>query len=261
MNIDFTGKSVVVTGGGRGLAKDIALKFAQSGGDVWIADIREDNASAAADEIRALGRKSGYSIVDVSDFECMKTFFDQVEKEMGKIDVLVNAAGIMYFKDFLDSEPKGLQKLIDINILGTSYGCQFALQKMIPRKYGKIINIASIAARRGTPTRPHYNMTKAAVVSLTQSAAYTGAPHGVNVNAVCPGIIRTEMWEGILDSLHEKTGRDREEIWQERLNEMIPMGRAQEPQDISYAALFLASDFARNITGQALNVCGGARMN
>lgn len=261
LKIDLTGKTAIVTGAGRGLGKCVALTLAECGADVWIGDISLENAQEAAKEIKALGRKSGAIKVDVIDYVQMKNLMDTVEQEAGKIDIMVNAAGIVITKTFLEITPEEVQKIMNINILSVSNGCQLALEKMMPRGYGRIINFSSTAGRRGNISLPHYAMTKAAVINLTQSAALTSAKSGVTVNAVCPGIIRTAMWEKILDNRASEPGAEREAAWQAALDANIPMGIAQEAIDIAWAVAFLCSDYARYIHGQSLNVCGGMRMN
>ncbi|MHC1719271.1 MAG: SDR family NAD(P)-dependent oxidoreductase [Clostridiaceae bacterium] len=263
MNINFSGKTALITGGGRGLGKSIALLFAKLGADVWIGDIIEENAKETVAEIKALGRHSGYVVVDVSKYEDMKKMIDTVEKEEGKIDFLINVAGIVYIDSFMEISPDKVKNIFDTNMLSVSYGCQLALEKMIPRKYGKIINFSSVAGRQGMPTLPHYAASKAGVINLTQSAAYAGAEAGINVNAICPGISRTAMWEKILDSRAQpgETAEVREMRWNETIKKAIPMNKPQEPIDMAWAAAFLCSDYARYITGQSLNVCGGFKMS
>ncbi|MEM5768632.1 MAG: SDR family oxidoreductase, partial [Bacillota bacterium] len=146
--------------------------------------------------------------------------------------------------------------------LGCSNVYRAALERMIPQRAGKIVTMSSSAGRAGGPVHAHYRMSKAAIISLNQSAAFTAAPYGINVNTICPGIIRTEMWEDILDAFAEDTGgADREAQWRSYVENSIPMGRPQECEDIANGVLFLCSDMAKNITGQALNICGGMCMN
>lgn len=260
VNIDLTGKKAIVTGAGRGLGKCIAFRLAEAGAKVYLVDINAEIADAAAAEGKALGyqceAKGG---VNVGDYGQMETLFNDVAAD--GLDIMVNAAGIMYTKKFLEVEPEGLQTLMNVNICGTTYGTKFALEKMMPQNSGRVVNIASIAGRHGSENRSYYCMTKAAVISLTQSAALTAAKTGVTVNAICPGIIRTPMWDKILNDEHNRTGKDIEEIWQANLDSRIPMAKAQEEIDIANGVLFLCSDMARYITAQAINVDGGTKMN
>jgi NAD(P)-dependent dehydrogenase (short-subunit alcohol dehydrogenase family) len=262
MNLKLTNQTAVVTGAGRGLGKEIAMTLAREGANVWIADIVKDTAAETAKEIAALGVKSGYSIIDIADPEQMEKLFDDAMSLTGRVDIMVNVAGIVMADFFLDGKADQIKNVMNVNILGVINGAQSALRRMMPNNSGKIVNIASVAGRYGGGNvQPFYCMTKAAVLNLTQSIAKVGAPANVTCNAVCPGIIRTPMWEKILDFRHEKTGKDREALWQEVLKERIPLGRAQEASDIANAVLFFVSEGGRNITGQALNVCGGMQMN
>ena len=156
-----------------------------------------------------------------------------------------------------------ISKLIDTNLMGANNGCQAAIKQMIKLGTpGKIVNTSSFAGRQAMKEGfAHYGMTKAGVIYLTQAAAYAGAPYNINVNAVCPGIIRSDMWESILDSYVE-SGLDREESWKESLKHFIPLARGdQKAEDIAYTVAFLCSEFADHITGQSINVDGGAAMN
>lgn len=262
MKIDFTGKTAIITGAGSGLCKCTALLFADLGADVWVADLNEENGRATVKEIEAKGRKSGFVKTDISSFEQVKNLYDTVAKAAGKIDIVVNGAGMGTPGGILDMDPKTIQKMGDVNIAGTSYSCKLALEHMIPNKEGKILNISSAAGRRGQDAVTLYAATKAGIINLTQGIALTAASHNINVNAICPGIIRTKMWEDMLDFCAEEGGNEeREEIWEYNVGAEIPFGRPQEPLDIAWGVAFLCSEYARNITGQTLNIDGGMRMN
>ena len=155
-----------------------------------------------------------------------------------------------------------IKKLIDVNLMGVNNGCQSAIRRMKKYHHGKIVNTSSFAGRHALEAGfAHYGMTKAGVIYLTQAAAYTGADENINVNAVCPGIIRSQMWETILDS-YAKAGQDRETAWRDSLKRFIPLARGdQKAEDIAYGVLFLCSKYADHITGQSLNIDGGAAMN
>ena len=256
MEIRFDGKTALVTGGGRGIGKTIALTLAESGADIVIGDMLEKEAQQTCKEIRALGRKAEYMITDVSDYA-------QVEKlvnSISRLDIMVHAAGIVLNSLLLDATQEEIKRLFDVNILGSNNMVQASLKKMIPQKSGKLLLIASVAGKIARITQPHYRMSKAAVISLTMTAAHTAAPHNINVNAICPGIIRTPMWEKIMDDRSAQTGLPREKIWEDVIKDLIPLERPQTEQDIANAAAFLCSNLADNITGQAINVCGGMCM-
>lgn len=260
IKIDLTGKTAAVTGGGRGLGKAIALTLASAGANVWIGNRKEEQSKEAVKEIQALGVKAGYTVMDVSRFEDAQKFMDDAEKfGNGKIDIMINNAGVISTDPFLDITPEEFKRLLDINVVGVSNTLQIAIKKMIPHKAGKIVVISSIAGRKGLGFVDHYCATKAATISLVQSAAYAAAPYHINVNSVAPGIIRTKMWEEILDGI-VPPGGNRDEVFNENIKKMIPLNKPQTEQDIADAVLFLCSDLANEITGQTLNVDGGAIM-
>ncbi|MHB1315129.1 MAG: SDR family NAD(P)-dependent oxidoreductase [Christensenellales bacterium] len=256
MEIRFDGQTALVTGGSRGLGKSIAMTLAASGADIVLCDMLEKESQQTCKEIKALGRKADYFIADVADYE-------QVEKMVHAIPalhIMVHAAGIVLNSLLLDATQAEIKRIFDVNILGSSNMVQSVLKKMIPQKSGKIVLIASVAGKIANITMPHYRMTKAAVISLAMTAAFTAAPHNITVNAICPGIIKTPMWDKILDDRSAQLNKPREEIWENIVKDLIPLGHAQSEQDIANAAAFLCSNLADNITGQAINVCGGQCM-
>lgn len=258
-NLD--GKTALVTGAGQGLGRAIALRLAEAGARVYFADRNGQTAwEAAATGIRQGLACGACEALDVADFAAFGACVDAVAAQ-GRLDILVNAAGIMYTDSVVELDPEKLRRLEDININGTAYGIRCAMPSMLAQGGGHILNIASIAGRHGCTTKPFYAMSKAAVINLTQSAALYGAKKSVRVNAICPGIIHTAMWDEILDFMVRDTGKTRQECWESSLDYTIAMGVPQEEIDIANAAVFLCSDMARYITGQSLNVDGGARLN
>lgn len=258
VNIDLSGKTAIVTGAARGIGKETALTLARAGADVIVADINRENSNETVKEIQGLGVKSKFVYCDVSDLESMQRTVNEPER----LDIFVNIAGIMLTEGLMDAPEEKIVRLFEVNVLGCSNAYRAALERMIPQKSGKIVTMSSSAGRAGGPVHAHYRMSKAAIISLNQSAAHTAAPYGINVNTICPGIIRTEMWEDILDAFEKDTGnKDREAQWKMYVSSSIPMGRAQTCEDIANGVLFLCSDLAKNITGQALNICGGMCMN
>jgi NAD(P)-dependent dehydrogenase (short-subunit alcohol dehydrogenase family) len=263
MIFDFTGKSAVVTGAGSGIGKAIAMQFAEAGANVWAGDIVETNAAETVKAMGNFGRSYGYTKTDVSQKEDVAKMFQDAKEAFGRIDIAVNSAGVFLTTELLDAMPGDIQKHLGINLMGVIYGCQIALEIMIAQGGGgKIVNVSSVGGRHGAPGAPYYSLGKAGVINFTQSAAYTGAPHGVNCNAICPGIIRTPMWDGILDDAMKRgEGMDRERLFDQMLKSRTPLGRAQTGEEMAYAVLFLASPYADAIVGQTLNVCGGSVMN
>ncbi len=272
LKLDFTGKNVLVTGGGRGLGKACALAYADCGADVFIGNRKEEEGMKTVGEIEAMGRRSGFKRTDVSVKQDVDDLVAAAEEFFdGRIDVIMHAAGVISTYDFMLAEEAEIRRLFDINIMGTSHMLQAGLRHMMPRKSGNIVTTASIAGRTNLGMLEHYCVSKAAVISLTQAGAKKGAPCNVRVNAVAPGIIRTRMWEEILDGMAtgfqgSEGGRtavseeEREANWNNSVRNLIPLGRAQQPEDIAFGALFLSSDLAREITGQVLHVDGGCCM-
>ena len=263
MDIEFKGKSALVTGAASGIGKGIAIQLAKNGANVWIGDIAEENGAKTLQDLKQNGNTYGFSKTDVSRYEDVAALFADAKKAFGKIDIVVNAAGVFSNKHFLEATPEDIKKHLDINLMGAVYGCQIALSMMIEQGGGgKIVNISSVGGRLGELDFPFYTLGKAGVLNLTQSVAFNAAPYSINVNAVCPGIIRTPMWDVILGTIGgDIPQEEKEKLFDEVLKARTPLGRAQTTEDIAYAVMFLCSPFAENITGQALNVCGGSKMN
>jgi NAD(P)-dependent dehydrogenase (short-subunit alcohol dehydrogenase family) len=199
--------------------------------------------------------------MDVANYDDMKRFLDDAEEfGNGKLDIVVNAAGIVDTDSFMGLKVDQFKKLLDVNVIGVSNAAQVAIEKMKPHNDGKIVIVASIAGREGLEILSHYCATKAAAISLTQSAAKVAAHNNINVNAIAPGIIRTKMWEEILDGVAPE-GADRDEVFDGFIESMIPLNRPQTEQDIANTVLFLCSDLASEITGQTINIDGRAVMS
>jgi 3-oxoacyl-[acyl-carrier protein] reductase len=249
--MDFTGKVVAITGGSQGIGRAISFGFARAGAKVFIFDVNEALASATKDEICAEGLDASFVRLDVSDTDAAQVAIDQIVKDHGKIDVLVNNAGIVSLKSFVESDERDWDRIIGINLKGVFNTCHAALPHMIERKYGKIVNISSIAGKRGGGVfgTTLYGTSKAGVIGITKGIAREGGPHNINVNAVCPGPTNTPM-------LDDFQGEKRENF----INS-IPLRRFAEPEDIANTVMFLASDLARHITGEITDVDGGTMMD
>ena len=265
--MDVTGKTAVVTGGGRGIGRGISLAMARNGADVVVADIVAENADVVAEEVRALGQRSLALTLDVSNQESVEAMASQALAEFGSIDILVNNAGVIGSQGWERREMPNEEDwtlIYEVNLRGVARVTDAVAPHMIERKYGKIVNIASIAGRRGSNRNPPYNASKAGVISLTQSQAQQLASHNINVNAICPGLLWTPMWQRIAsrDTMTPNPeGKSPRELFVEYVEAGTPLGREQTPDDIGNLAAFLASDFAMNITGQSINVDGGLTMN
>lgn len=259
------GKVAIVTGGGRGIGRGIAQVLVREGAAVVIADIDIANAERTADELRAEGRQALAVRVDVTDPASADAGVKAALAVFGRIDILVNNAGVV--GEHVGGGSITLEdwdRCYEVNVKGTWIMSRAVVELFKAQGGGKIVNIASIAGRRGGAGLAHYSASKAAVINLTQSLARDLGRHNITVNAVCPGLLWTDMWR----HLEARIGRDaRPEVVEQRriferyIAERCPLGREQTPEDVGYAVAFFASDEARNITGQALNVDGGIEMN
>ena len=264
------GKIAIVTGGGGGLGEGICLCLAQEGADVVVSDLDRQLADTVAAKVREKGSKALAVKTDVSREEEVKNLVDQTIKEMGDVDILVCCAGVSGFSSreaaslhIEDLPVEQWDETFAVNMRGV-FLCNRTVAPIFRKKnQGRIINIASIAGRKGSEMLPAYSASKAAVISFTQSMALQMAPHHVNVNAVCPGIIYTPIWERgaqVLAKAHPLfagTGINPKEALDMVVQTSIPFKNYQTAEDIGKAVVFLASDEAKEITGQALNVCGG----
>src|SRR5215469_7355521 len=244
-------KVAIVTGGGQGIGRAIALRLAREGADLLIADLNAETASAVAGEVKGLGRKALAARTDVAQAKDRKALVDAALSTFGKIDILVNNAGIIRLSDPLKVTEEEWDLIQAVNVKGTYFTCQAVLPHMLERGAGKIVNLASIAAKAGSTAFIHYNVSKASVVALTRNLAVAYGKRGINVNCVCPGIVDTEMWAKIEREAGPLLGLKPGEFTQARLN-TIALGRLEKPEDVGDAVAFLCSDDARYITGQAI---------
>ena len=266
--MDFEGKTSVVTGSASGLGRGIALELARRGSNVVIADLDEQSARKVVAEIKAGGTQSYYCETDVTQQWSTDDMVEVALEEYGQLDVLVNNAGVGGAAGFTTRKTPTVedwQATFDVNVLGIVNGTQSIEKYMVDRGYGKIVNISSIAGRAGRAGFATYAASKAAAINVSQAWAFKLAPHGINVNTVCPGLIWTPLWENIAEwrksTDDQNAGLEPRQIFQRTVSEMVPLGREQTAEDIGNTVAFLASDRAKSITGQALNVDGGIRMN
>ena len=266
--MDFESKTAVITGGAKGLGRGIALELARRGANVIIADMDEESARSVVTEIKAGGTQSYFCETDVTQQWSTDDMVETALEEYGQLDILVNNAGVAGSQGFITRKTATVedwQSTFDVNVFGIVNGTQSVEKYMVDRGYGKIVNIASIAGRVGRAGFATYAASKAAAINVSQAWALKLAPHGINVNAVCPGMIWTPLWENLAEwrklTDQQNAGMTPREVFQRTISELVPLGREQSPEDIGKAVAFLASDRALSITGQALNVDGGMRMN
>lgn len=241
------GKVALVTGGGRGLGRGIALALAEAGADVAIASRTRSDLEAVAGEIEAKGRRARVVVGDVSAPREAHRLVEEAVGWRGRLDVLVNAAGVNRRIPSLEVREEDWDWILGVNLKGTFFVCQAAGEVMVNQGKGSIINITSLLSAVGIPTLAPYAASKTGVVGLTRVLAAEWGPHGVRVNAIAPGYFRTKMTEGLFS----------DPKWVERLKRQVPLGREGFPEDLSGAAVFLASDASRYITGQVIYVDGG----
>ena len=245
--LDLKSKIAVVIGGTSGIGRTLALGLAQAGADVIATGRREDLVRSVTDEIRSTGRRSLAAATDVTKRASIEALYSAVLSELGHVDILVNCAGITKRTPSVGVSDAEWNGIMETNLSGTLRACQIFGRKMIERKYGRIINIASVASGRGFFEVAAYAASKAGVVSLTKTLAVEWAKHGVCVNALAPGIFRTDINKALLDG----TARGKEFLVR------TPMGRFGQLEELVGATVFLASDSASFVTGHVLVVDGG----
>jgi len=262
----LTGKVAMVTGGGSGIGRAIVLALAREGADILIPDIQMANAEAVGREVRSLGRTSIAQRVDVSNEAEIQTSIRDGIRAFGQIDILVNNAGVNpgLGLPFMRQVEADWDKVFDVNVKSVFFTCKKIAPHFMERRSGKIVNIASIAGPLSSTTMPSYSVSKMGIVTFTKIVAKDLAPYNVNVNAICPGFLYTDMWKKIGEAIRETNPAYADltprQIFEKRVEEWIPLKREQTPEDIGHAAVFLVSEEARNITGQALMVDGGVVM-
>lgn len=255
--VDLTDRVVIVTGAAGGLGSACARRFMDAGARVALVDL---NASALETFVNDAGERSKAWAVDLSDRSECRLLVEEVMGEFGRIDVLIACAGVMQTKPFLDLSETDWRNVVDVNLTGTFFLVQAVAEQMLAAGGGSIVIYSSVAGRSGRPLAPHYAASKAGLLSLTKSAALAFAP-SVRVNAICPGVVITSMWEAIMADRDALFGEGAGEEYRQQVETSAPLGRSADPTEIANAALFLASDLASYITGQALNVDGGIEMD
>ena len=238
----------VVTGRARGIGREIALTFAGAGADVGLFDVNPEQLAHTAEELRQLGRRAEGVVVDVTDGKQVEEGVAKVLDKLGKIDILINNAGITKDGLIVRMDDAQWDRVLNINLKGTFLCTRAVAKQMLKARRGRIVSIASIVGLIGNPGQANYAASKAGIIGLTKSVAKELASRGVTVNAIAPGFIKTEMTETLPEQVRQ------------RLTAAIPMGTLGEPKDVAEAALFLVSEAARYITGHVLVVDGGLAM-
>jgi len=244
----FKERVVLVTGSAQGIGREIAMAFAKEGADVVISDVDLEKAKETSAEIEGLGRKSLAVTMDVSNFAKVEEALNLILDKFTKVDILVNNAGITKDNLLLRMSDAEWDAVINVNLKG-AFNCTKAVTRpMLKKRSGKIINIASIIGIIGNPGQINYAASKAGIIALTKTTAKELASRNINVNAIAPGFIQTQMTDKLSEDVKQK------------MKAAIPLGKLGQPSDVACACLFLASEEAAYITGQTLIVDGGMVM-
>ncbi|HVB77039.1 MAG TPA: SDR family NAD(P)-dependent oxidoreductase [Candidatus Nitrosotalea sp.] len=253
----FAGRVAAVTGAGSGIGRAVALGLASAGAQVAAIDLSDDGLQATA--AMAPAGSIRIMVQDVSRAGELGQLMGQIEGELGRLDHVVSAAGVVAVMPFMELTPEAWERLFAVNVTGTFFTLQAAARVMVAAgRGGSMVSLASLAGRLGRPQYSHYAASKAAVISLSRSAAAALAP-SIRVNCVCPGIIATPMWEQLDRESAMRFDRASGETFERAVAE-APLGRAGTPEEVSDLILYLLSDAARYITGQAIQVDGGIHM-
>ena len=244
----LTGQVAVVTGAGRGIGRAIALKFAAEGADVVCVSRTMENSEKVAGEIRALGGKAGAHAVDVADAAAVAATAEKILEEATRVDILVNNAGVTRDGLLMRMSEADWDTVLDTNLKGAFLFTKAFTRAFLKQRSGRIINVASVIGLIGNAGQCNYAASKAALIGFTKSVARELASRGINVNALAPGFVETDMTSGLTDDV--RAG----------ILKQIPLGAMGQPEDIANAALFLAGPFSKYVTGQVLTVDGGMVM-
>jgi NAD(P)-dependent dehydrogenase (short-subunit alcohol dehydrogenase family) len=255
--MDLTNQVALVTGAGQGIGKASALALAAAGAHVVVADIARQKAEETADAIVSLQHRAHAVQADVGDLRDIDRMVRQALDAHGQIDILLNNAGVTRRADIMEITEADWDRIHRVNAKGVFFCLQRVAQEMIPRRSGRIINIASIAGKGYTgASNVAYAASKGAVISMTKLAALQLGKHNINVNSICPGVTRTALSDANLQVRAQQESVSLEEM-ERRRAAVIPLQRANDPEDIAAMVVFLASPGARNITAQSFNVDGG----
>ena len=268
MDLQIAGEVAVVIGGAGGIGRAITTTFAAEGAHVAIVD-RDSQAETLAVEVsQSAGVTTQAYLADVTDYQAMRQLVDAITTRFGRFDHVVYAAAIGSGKfgfPFWNLEPADWGKVLDVNLLGAANVAHAFGPAMTGAGRGSIVFLSSVAGQIGSQTDPPYSASKAALINFAQCAAKDLAPHGVRVNTVCPGMVVTPLNRSVWQAWHDQQPPDKRvpfEQWTtEKIRQLVPMGRWQEPQEIADMVVFLTSARAKNITGQTINVDGGYVMH
>ncbi|NKB57691.1 MAG: SDR family oxidoreductase [Alphaproteobacteria bacterium] len=261
MDLDLNGKNVLITGSGSGMGQHMALGFAKEGARIAVNDINVEAVAETVKQVTAAGGTAHDATADITDLAAVGEMIASAEAALGGIDILVNNAALLTEHTlFLETDPAACDREIRVILGGTMNCSRSVLPGMIERGYGKIVNIATDAARVGQEREVNYSAAKGGVISFTKSIAKEVGRHNVNVNVVSPGATNSPMRIGLQEELRKKLGDEAWKAREAKVMRLYPIRRIGEMEDITNAVLFITSDAARHITGQVLSVNGGFAM-
>jgi 3-oxoacyl-[acyl-carrier protein] reductase len=246
-------KIAIVTGGGVGIGRSIAVEFARAGADVVVASRKLENLEPVTAEIMMLGRRSFAMAVDVRQEDAVKELVERTVRDLGRLDIMVNNAGASFRANPEDITANGWNTVVQINLNGVFFGCKWAGRQMMAQGGGVIINVSSIAGTNGSAMMPHYGAAKAAVVNYTRSLGMAWGRKNVRVNCIAPGPIETEGYMGVLTKQDPAVAKKAYDTVASR----VGMGRWGKVEEIAYPCIFLASDASSFMTGETIIVDGG----
>ena len=250
----------IVTGAGRGIGRATALELARLGADIVVAELDRAGAERTAAEVQGLGRRASVASTDVTSRKDLAAMVERARADFGRIDVLVNNAGIYRAAAPLDVTEEHWDAVMTVNAKAVFFACQAVLPTMLAQKRGSIVNLASMAGKIGNRNNLPYNASKAVVISITKSLALAHARDGIRVNCVCPGFVETDMWTVVAREQGALLGLPPEEFTRQR-RAQVPLGRLERPEDVANVIAFLAGSRAAYMTGQAISVDGGLVMH
>lgn len=258
MSLRLSGRKALITGGGLGIGRAIALRLAEEGCDIGIFDRDAGPADSTAAMVRAKGRRAVIALGDASRPDDVAAGAADLVQALGGVDILINNAGILRTAPFLETPYAMWREVFSVNLDGAFLFSQAILPVMVQHKAGCIVNMASWTGKKGVPNHSAYSASKFALIGLTQSLAGEMAGQGIRINAVCPGVIINTRMRDVAEDLNRAQGLPDVAA---RVQTTIPMKRAGEPQDVASVVAFLCSDDAAYMTGQAINITGGLWMS
>lgn len=258
--MNFNGKVAMITGAGKGIGRETALLLANNGADIVILDNNSENGNNTKYEVEQLGREAIFFEVDVTNKSLIENAVNMTINHFGKIDILINSAGVISTDKVVDAEEKDWDFVMNVNAKGTFLCCQVVVKEMIKQRSGKIVNLSSIASKTAEYANSIYCASKAAVNMISQTLALEVAEYNINVNAVCPAYTDTDMMQNVFVNRGPVEGMTPQE-YRSYLESLVPLGRMAKPSEIANLIAFLSSEYSSFITGATYTISGGKELH